>query len=59
MTNYVCVGDGAFHVVTADNTADAWDAIEIDQPQFDCKFILSESYIRQMFSVLLGRGNYE
>ena len=59
MNNYVCVGDGAFHVVTADNTADAWDAIEIDQPQFDCKFILSESYVRQMLTTILGRGSYE
>jgi hypothetical protein len=58
MTNYVCVGDGAFHVVTADTKADAWDVIEINQPQFDCKLVLSEWYVRQMLSFLLNKKPY-
>jgi len=56
---YICLGDGAFHVVTADSTSDAWQVIENDQPQFDCKDVLSESYVRQMLSGLLRETNYD
>jgi len=53
---YVCIGSGSynekFHVVDADSEADAWYAIEMEKPLFECKSVLSEMYINYIHSVL-------